>query len=123
MLLLEDFQLTNPAFLELINSVLSAGEVPGLYTAEELDSLLGPLRDEASDKGHRGPVYTYFAKSKILVRNKGLAGLIHFLDSLFLSSCHEKATEALYIGRILTHVEVTFVSKFFWCRLLKFASC
>jgi len=62
---LEDYQLTNPAFLELINSVLSAGEVPGLYTAEELDSLLGPLREEASDAGHRGPVYTYFAKSKL----------------------------------------------------------
>ena len=64
--LLEDFQFVDPAFLELINSLVSAGEVPGLYSAEELDTLLAPLRDEASDAGHRGPVYTYFAKSRFI---------------------------------------------------------
>ncbi|XP_039269307.2 cytoplasmic dynein 2 heavy chain 1-like [Styela clava] len=61
-LILEDFQLVDPAFLELINSLLSAGEVPGLYASEELDPLLSPLRDEASQDGHRGPMYNYFAK-------------------------------------------------------------
>ena len=63
-LILEDFQLVHPSFLELINSVLSAGEVPGLYAVEELDSLLSPLRDMASDEGHTGPLYSYFAKRK-----------------------------------------------------------
>lgn len=63
--MLEDFQFVDPSFLELINSLVSAGEVPGLYTAEELDTLLAPLRDEAMDVGYRGPVYSYFAKSKL----------------------------------------------------------
>ena len=35
-LLLEDQHLAHPAFLEVVNSVLSGGEVPGLYTNEEL---------------------------------------------------------------------------------------
>ncbi|XP_013392185.1 cytoplasmic dynein 2 heavy chain 1, partial [Lingula anatina] len=60
-LLLEDNQLVHPAFLELINSLLSAGEVPGLYTPEELDPLLAPLRDTASEAGYRGPLHGYFA--------------------------------------------------------------
>jgi dynein heavy chain 2 len=44
-LLLEDHQFIEPQFLEMINSLLSSGEVPGLYTPEELDPILGPLRD------------------------------------------------------------------------------
>uniref|UniRef100_H2ZF01 AAA+ ATPase domain-containing protein n=1 Tax=Ciona savignyi TaxID=51511 RepID=H2ZF01_CIOSA len=42
-LLMEDFQLVHHSFLELVNSLLSAGEVPGLYNSEELDPLLTPL--------------------------------------------------------------------------------
>ena len=36
LLYLEDYQLTNPAILETGNSLLSSGEVPGMYTHEEL---------------------------------------------------------------------------------------
>ena len=32
--------------LETINSLLSSGEVPGLYTHEELEPLLAPLREQ-----------------------------------------------------------------------------
>lgn len=59
-LLLEDHQLLEDDFLELINSLLSSGDVPGLYTAEELDPLLAPLRDQASQDGFRGPIYSYY---------------------------------------------------------------
>ena len=59
-LLLEDHQV-DPSYLELINSLLSAGEVPGLYTPEELEPLLGPLRDLASQDGFRGTLVSYFA--------------------------------------------------------------
>ena len=34
------------------------------------------------------------------------------VSSLFSSSCHEKATEALYIGRIQIRLEVDLVLKF-----------
>ncbi|KAG8523219.1 Cytoplasmic dynein 2 heavy chain 1, partial [Galemys pyrenaicus] len=37
-----------------------AGEVPGLYTLEELEPLLLPLKDQASQDGFFGPVFNYF---------------------------------------------------------------
>ena len=39
-LFIEDHQLPQPEFLEYLNSLISAGEVPGLYTPEELEPLL-----------------------------------------------------------------------------------
>ncbi|XP_071483964.1 LOW QUALITY PROTEIN: cytoplasmic dynein 2 heavy chain 1-like [Diadema antillarum] len=64
-LLIEDHQLVQPQFLELINSLLSSGEIPGLYTTEELEPLLSPIRDQASDEGFRGTLISYYA-SRIL---------------------------------------------------------
>lgn len=63
-LLLEDHQFVEKQFLELINSLLSSGEVPGLYTPEELEPLLAPLRDKASEEGFRGTLVNYFASCK-----------------------------------------------------------
>ena len=60
-LVLEDYQFIEQTFLELINSLLSAGEVPGLYTPEELEPLLAPLRDMASEAGFRGTLANFFA--------------------------------------------------------------
>ena len=63
-MILEDHQFMENTFLELINSLLSAGEIPGLYTPEELDPLLAPLRDRASEVDFRGTLVQYFASSK-----------------------------------------------------------
>ena len=71
-LLLEDHQFVEPQFLELINSLLSAGEVPGLYTPEEIEPLLSPLREQASDAGFRGTLVQYFASSMFIVLVLGL---------------------------------------------------
>ncbi|XP_024132434.1 cytoplasmic dynein 2 heavy chain 1 [Oryzias melastigma] len=60
-LLLEDYQFVHPSFLEMVNSLLSSGEVPGLYTPEELEPLLSPLKDSASQDGFSGPLYNYFS--------------------------------------------------------------
>ncbi|XP_077466766.1 cytoplasmic dynein 2 heavy chain 1 isoform X1 [Stigmatopora argus] len=59
--LLEDYQFVFPDFLEMVNSLLSSGEVPGLYTPEELEPLLSPLKDSASQDGFTGPLYNYFS--------------------------------------------------------------
>ncbi|XP_069495113.1 cytoplasmic dynein 2 heavy chain 1 isoform X2 [Ambystoma mexicanum] len=59
-LLLEDYQFVHPTFLEMINSLLSSGEVPGLYALEELEPLLSPLKDQASEDSFTGPVFNYF---------------------------------------------------------------
>nr|XP_023648221.1 cytoplasmic dynein 2 heavy chain 1 isoform X1 [Paramormyrops kingsleyae]XP_023648222.1 cytoplasmic dynein 2 heavy chain 1 isoform X1 [Paramormyrops kingsleyae] len=60
-LLLEDHQFVHPSFLEMVNSLLSSGEVPGLYTAEELEPLMSPLKDQASHDGFTGPIFSYFS--------------------------------------------------------------
>ncbi|KAI0210443.1 Cytoplasmic dynein 2 heavy chain 1 [Lamellibrachia satsuma] len=60
-LLLEDYQTQDAQFLEIVNSLLSSGEIPGLYTPEELEPLLQPLRDLASEAGFRGTLLQYFA--------------------------------------------------------------
>ncbi|PKU42265.1 cytoplasmic dynein 2 heavy chain 1 [Limosa lapponica baueri] len=59
-LLLEDYQFVHSTFLEMINSLLSSGEVPGLYKPEELEPLLSPLKDQASQDGFTGPIFNYF---------------------------------------------------------------
>ncbi len=58
---LEDYQFIDPVFLELVNSLLSAGEIPGLYTTEEIEPLLAPLRDLMSQEGIRGSLFSFFA--------------------------------------------------------------
>ena len=35
----------------MVNSLLSSGEVPGLYTHEELEPLLAPLKEKAMEAG------------------------------------------------------------------------
>ncbi|XP_017286523.1 cytoplasmic dynein 2 heavy chain 1 isoform X3 [Kryptolebias marmoratus] len=60
-LLLEDYQFVHPAFLEMVNSLLSSGEVPGLYSPEELEPLLSSLKDAASQDGFTRPLYDYFS--------------------------------------------------------------
>lgn len=61
-ILLEDHQLVDPSFLEMINSLLSAGEIPGLYNPEELEPMLAPIREDWSQENFRGTVLQYFAK-------------------------------------------------------------
>jgi dynein heavy chain 2 len=63
-LLMEDYQFIESTFVELINSLLSAGEVPGLYTPDELEAILSPLREESSQENFRGTMVQYFAQSK-----------------------------------------------------------
>ena len=67
-LLLEDYQTQDAQFLEIVNSLLSSGEIPGLYTPEELEPLLQPLRDLASEAGFRGTLLQYFASSVYTVQ-------------------------------------------------------
>eukprot|EP00727_Mastigamoeba_balamuthi_P008592 m51a1_g4355 putative cytoplasmic dynein 2 heavy chain 1 (4311) ;mRNA; f:228679-242475 len=59
-LLVEDHQLVEPAIIEYLNSLLSAGEVPGLFAPEELDGLLMPLKETATAEGFFGSTFDYF---------------------------------------------------------------
>ncbi|XP_022103094.1 cytoplasmic dynein 2 heavy chain 1-like isoform X1 [Acanthaster planci] len=91
-LLLEDHHFSHPQFLELINSLLSAGEIPGLYSPEELEPLLAPIRDQASDEGFRGTLASYFA-SRILI-NLHIILIMDCKNSSFTMNC--QSNPALY---------------------------
>ena len=51
-LYVEDYQIVRESFLEDINSLLSAGEISGLYQTNEMDALLSPLKDEYVSNGY-----------------------------------------------------------------------
>ena len=59
-LYIEDHQMSLSVVLESINSLLSSGEVPGLYKHEELGPLLEPLREEMQDVGGFRTPYEFF---------------------------------------------------------------
>jgi len=52
-LLLEDHQLRDEPLIECVNSLLSSGEVPGLFEPQELEPLLAPLKEEMSKSGYK----------------------------------------------------------------------
>jgi len=62
-LVIEDYQLTDPSFLDMINSLLASGEIPGLYAGDELESFMSNLRELASQDGFIGSLTAYFAES------------------------------------------------------------
>ncbi|XP_069942834.1 cytoplasmic dynein 2 heavy chain 1 isoform X1 [Cherax quadricarinatus] len=92
LLLLEDHHLVTSDFLEIINSLLMAGEVPGLYTPEELDPLLMPLRDQAAHEGFRGSHYAYFASR--VMKNLHIALIMDSSNQEFSVQC--ESNPALY---------------------------
>ncbi|XP_053400577.1 cytoplasmic dynein 2 heavy chain 1-like [Mercenaria mercenaria] len=91
-LLLEDHHFVDPTFLELVNSLLSAGEVPGLYTPEELEPILNPLRDMASEAGFRGTLINFFAQR--IKANLHIALIMDCTNNKFILNC--ESNPALY---------------------------
>nr|DBA32514.1 TPA: hypothetical protein GDO54_000298 [Pyxicephalus adspersus] len=91
-LLLEDYQFVHLTFLEMINSLLSSGEVPGLYTTEELEPLLSPLKDQASEDGFTGPVFSYFTYK--VLQNLHIVLIMDCTNTNFTINC--ESNPALY---------------------------
>ncbi|XP_028975291.2 cytoplasmic dynein 2 heavy chain 1 isoform X3 [Esox lucius] len=91
-LLLEDYQFVHPSFLEMVNSLLSSGEVPGLYSPEELEPLLSSLKDAASQDGFTGPLFNYFAYR--IQQNLHIVLIMDCTNSNFTINC--ESNPALY---------------------------
>ena len=51
-LLLEDHQLRDESLIECVNSLLSSGELPGLFEPQELEPMLAPLKEEMGKAGY-----------------------------------------------------------------------
>lgn len=65
--IIEDYQLLNDAFLQSINSLLSSGDIPGIFTVQEFDSFLTSLREQASQDAFRGDLYSYYVMSLFFI--------------------------------------------------------
>jgi dynein heavy chain 2 len=91
-LLLEDHQLLHPSFLEMINSLLSSGEIPGLYTPEELEPLLAPLKDLSSEESYRGSLMSYYISR--VMKHLHVVLIMDLSSSEFVAQC--QANPALY---------------------------
>ena len=61
--IMEDHNMIDPNFLDMINSLLSSGEVPGLYTHEEMEPVISQLKQNASNSGFSGDMTSYFSQN------------------------------------------------------------
>lgn len=59
---IEGYQIIDDIFMSMISSLLCSGEVPGLYSPEELESIISQLRDVSSQDGFSGSTASYFAE-------------------------------------------------------------
>jgi len=58
-LLVEDHNLTKGEFLELLNSLISSGEIPGLYTTDEIEHIFQDP-DEVRKENYGRSLYDCF---------------------------------------------------------------
>lgn len=99
-LVMEDYQLVDPMILESLNSILSGGEVPGLYAPDELDTLLSSLKNEHSEQGVRCSLFEFFISR--IQTNLHVVLILDSADPKFVSRC--ESNPALYTR---CHVEWT----------------
>lgn len=60
LLYLEDYQIVSESMLEDINSLLSAGKIPGLFIPQEMETLLAPIKEEFQADGRFRSVTDFF---------------------------------------------------------------
>lgn len=76
-------------------------QVPGLYTPEELDPLLMPLREQAAHEDFRGSQFTYFASRKWLnIFPRTWLLMEHWFPEL-VKSCVDKAGEVTCRSQVI----------------------
>ena len=91
-MVIEDQNLIEDQFLDLINSLLSSGEIPGLYSPEEMEPLLQPLKQNATNAGYSGDALSFFARN--VKKNLHLALLMDCSSPDFVIRC--ESNPALY---------------------------
>eukprot|EP00931_Biecheleriopsis_adriatica_P066335 TRINITY_DN4071_c0_g1_i5.p1 TRINITY_DN4071_c0_g1~~TRINITY_DN4071_c0_g1_i5.p1 ORF type:complete len:3484 (+),score=878.42 TRINITY_DN4071_c0_g1_i5:1149-10454(+) len=66
MFLMSDTQIINESFLEDLNNILNAGEVPNLFPNDEMDRIIGDTRPRAKEAGRseaKDAVWQYFIET------------------------------------------------------------
>ena len=102
----------------MINSLLSSGEVPGLYSPEELEPLITVLRQNASNEGFSGNLISYFAKS--VKKNLHVILITDVTHPDFVQNC--ESNPALYKECQVSQVEQYRINYAFPIKNLKFLS-
>eukprot|EP00796_Vickermania_ingenoplastis_P008408 gene8408-5889_t len=109
-LIIEDHHFIDEGFLELINGLVSSGEVPGLFNPEEMESIYSQLREEAVVDGFIGTAQAYFVER--LRRNLRIALIMDNEHELFLVRLQSNPgllskCELLWIGGWTTELAKT----------------
>jgi len=60
LLLLEEHHAKEESLAVMVSAIVSKGEIPGLFTADELDALVAPLADVARREDFQGTLEQYF---------------------------------------------------------------
>jgi dynein heavy chain 2 len=89
---MEDYQIVDSSFLEIINNLLSGAEIGGIYTKEELDVMSSTVKDSMSAEGFRGTTFEYL--SSRIRRNLHVILIFDSASSEFSSRC--ESNPALY---------------------------
>jgi dynein heavy chain 2 len=84
-LYIEDHHLLLDEFLEYLNSLISAGEVPGLYTPEELEPLLAQLKDEMSAQYEYKTAFEFFVSR--VKKNLSIVMSLDYSHPKFVQNC------------------------------------
>lgn len=84
-LYVEDHQMCQSEFYEYLNSLISSGEIPGLYAPEELDPLLKSLEDELRNEYECRNTYELFVTR--VNRNLRIVMSLDCKHPDFLSNC------------------------------------
>lgn len=84
-LFIEDHQLLQDEFLEYLNSLISAGEVPGLYSPEELEPVLAQLKDEMSSQYEYKTTFELFVSR--IKKNLSIVMSLDYSHPKFVQNC------------------------------------
>lgn len=84
-LYVEDHQMCQSEFYEYLNSLISSGEIPGLYAPDELDPLLTNLQDELRNEFECRTVYELFVTR--VCRNLRIVLSLDCKHPDFMSNC------------------------------------
>ena len=100
-LVLEDWQLVDSHFLEYVNSLLACGEVAGLYTPEELEAILSPLREKASEEGYQVNQSSLIPFFQGKMRNFFIHYFPHTRRIMwnFFKKCHKSVADCMNLWR------------------------
>jgi len=84
-LFVEDHQMVDLEFYEYLNSLISAGEIPGLFAPEELEPLLANLQEELRNEYECRTVYELFVTR--VARNLRVVLSLDCKHPDFMSNC------------------------------------